>query len=217
MQCCNQEHSMKRLTLAALVLAAGAAVAAPKADIAKGKEVATTICAACHAADGNSGIAMYPKLAAQHSAYIYRQTLDIKEGKRTNGSAAVMKPMVMNLSEQDILNVSAFYAKQQAKSGEANPKQNDPVLGGKIYRGGLVDKKVPACMSCHGPSGAGIPGGGTEIVAYPRLGGQHMSYVVDQMKAYKSGQRKNAIMEDIAKRMTEEELNSVANFIQGLH
>ncbi|QTM22430.1 c-type cytochrome [Neisseria sicca] len=208
---------MKRLTLAALVLAAGAAVAAPKADIAKGKEVATTICAACHAADGNSGIAMYPKLAAQHSAYIYRQTLDIKEGKRTNGSAAVMKPMVMNLSEQDILNVSAFYAKQQAKSGEANPKQNDPVLGGKIYRGGLVDKKVPACMSCHGPSGAGIPGGGTEIVAYPRLGGQHMSYVVDQMKAYKSGQRKNAIMEDIAKRMTEEELNSVANFIQGLH
>ena len=208
---------MKRLTLAALVLAAGAAVAAPKADIAKGKEVATTICAACHAADGNSGIAMYPKLAAQHSAYIYRQTLDIKEGKRTNGSAAVMKPMVMNLSEQEILNVSAFYAKQQAKSGEANPKQNDPVLGGKIYRGGLVDKKVPACMSCHGPSGAGIPGGGTEIGAYPRLGGQHMSYVVDQMKAYKSGQRKNAIMEDIAKRMTEEELNSVANFIQGLH
>lgn len=208
---------MKRLTLAALVLAAGAAVAAPKADIAKGKEVATTICAACHAADGNSGIAMYPKLAAQHSAYIYRQTLDIKEGKRTNGSAAVMKPMVMNLSEQDILNVSAFYAKQQAKSGEANPKQNDPVLGGKIYRGGLVDKKIPACMSCHGPSGAGIPGGGTEIVAYPRLGGQHMAYVVDQMKAYKTGQRKNAIMEDIAKRMTEEELNSVANFIQGLH
>lgn len=208
---------MKRLTLAALVLAAGAAVAAPKADIAKGKEVATTICAACHAADGNSGIAMYPKLAAQHSAYIYRQTLDIKEGKRTNGSAAVMKPMVMNLSEQDILNVSAFYAKQQAKSGEANPKQNDPVLGGKIYRGGLVDKKVPACMSCHGPSGAGIPGGGTEIGAYPRLGGQHMAYVVDQMKAYKTGQRKNAIMEDIAKRLTEEELNSVANFIQGLH
>ena len=208
---------MKRLTLAALVLAAGAAVAAPKADIAKGKEVATTICAACHAADGNSGIAMYPKLAAQHSAYIYRQTLDIKEGKRTNGSAAVMKPMVMNLSEQDILNVSAFYAKQQPKPGEANPKQNDPVLGGKIYRGGLVDKKIPACMSCHGPSGAGIPGGGTEIVAYPRLGGQHMAYVVDQMKAYKTGQRKNAIMEDIAKRMTEEELNSVANFIQGLH
>ena len=179
--------------------------------------MATSICAACHAADGNSGIAMYPKLAAQHTGYIYRQTLDIKEGKRTHGSAAVMKPMVMNLSEQDILNVSAFYAKQQPKPGEANPKQNDPVLGGKIYRGGLVDKKIPACMSCHGPSGAGIPGGGTEIVAYPRLGGQHMSYVVDQMKAYKSGQRKNAIMEDIAKRMTEEELNSVANFIQGLH
>ena len=207
---------MKRLTLLALVLAAGAAVAAPKADIAKGKEVATTICAACHAADGNSVIAAYPKLAAQHTGYIYRQTLDIKEGKRTHGAAAVMKPMVMNLSEQDILNVSAFYAKQQPKPGEANPKEN-PELGAKIYRGGLSAKKLPACMSCHGPSGAGIPGGGTEIVAYPRLGGQHMPYVVDQMKAYQTGQRKNAIMEDIAKRMTEEELNAVANFIQGLH
>ena len=80
MQCCNQEHSMKRLTLAALVLAAGAAVAAPKADIAKGKEVATTICAACHAADGNSGIAAYPKLAAQHTGYIYRQTFNQFKG-----------------------------------------------------------------------------------------------------------------------------------------
>ena len=208
---------MKRLTLLAFVLAAGAVSASPKADVEKGKQVAATVCAACHAADGNSGIAMYPRLAAQHTAYIYHQTIGIRDGKRTHGSAAVMKPMVMNLSDQDILNVSAFYAKQQAKSGEANPKQNDPVLGGKIYRGGLVDKKVPACMSCHGPSGAGIPGGGTEIGAYPRLGGQHMSYVVDQMKAYKSGQRKNAIMEDIAKRLTEEELNAVSNFIQGLH
>ncbi|MGN6976432.1 c-type cytochrome, partial [Neisseria sp. P0006.S006] len=87
----------------------------------------------------------------------------------------------------------------------------------KIYRGGLSAKKLPACMSCHGPSGAGIPGGGTEIQAYPRLGGQHKAYVVEQMKAYQSGQRKNAIMADIANRLSEEELNAVANFIQGLH
>ncbi|HGM1036582.1 TPA: cytochrome c [Neisseria gonorrhoeae] len=206
---------MRRLTLLAFVLAAGAVSASPKADVEKGKQVAATVCAACHAADGNSGIAMYPRLAAQHTAYIYHQTIGIRDGKRTHGSAAVMKPVVMNLSDQDILNVSAFYAKQQPKSGEANPKEN-PELGAKIYRGGLSDKKVPACMSCHGPSGAGMPGGGSEIQAYPRLGGQHQAYIVEQMNAYKFGQRKNTIMEDIANRMSEEDLKAVANFIQGL-
>lgn len=206
---------MRRLTLLAFVLAAGAVSASPKADVEKGKQVAATVCAACHAADGNSGIAMYPRLAAQHTAYIYHQTIGIRDGKRTHGSAAVMKPVVMNLSDQDILNVSAFYAKQQPKSGEANPKEN-PELGAKIYRGGLSDKKVPACMSCHGPSGAGMPGGGSEIQAYPRLGGQHQAYIVEQMNAYKSGQRKNTIMEDIANRMSEEDLKAVANFIRGL-
>lgn len=207
---------MKRLTLLALVLAAGAVSAAPKADAEKGKQVATTICAACHAADGNSGIATYPKLAGQAAAYTYGQTMAIKDGTRTHGAAGVMKPMVMNLSEQDIRDAAAYYAKQQGKPGEANPKEN-PELGAKIYRGGLSAKKLPTCMSCHGPSGAGIPGGGTEIQAYPRLGGQHKAYVVEQMKAYQSGQRKNAIMADIANRLSEEELNAVANFIQGLH
>ena len=208
---------MKRLTLLALALAAGAAsAAAPKANLNKGKEIATTICAACHAADGNSGIAMYPKVSSQHAAYIYRQTLDIKDGKRTTGAAAAMRPMVMNLSEQDIRDVSAYYAKQYAKPGEANPKE-DPELGAKIFRGGIAEKKVAACMACHGPSGAGMPGGGTDIVAYPRLGGQHKAYIVEQMKAYKSGQRTNAIMADIAGRMSDDDVNAVANFIQGLH
>lgn len=208
---------MKRFTLvAALALAAGASFAAPKADINKGKGIATSICAACHAADGNSAIAMYPKLAAQHPSYIAQQVKAIKESKRTSGASASMTPMVMGLSEQDIADVSAYYSKQTPKPGESNPKE-DPQLGAKIYRGGIADKKVPACMSCHGPSGAGIPGGGTSITAFPRLGGQHKSYVVDQMKAYKAGQRKNNIMSDIAGRMSDEEVNAVANFVQGLH
>ncbi|MBF0804046.1 MULTISPECIES: cytochrome c [unclassified Neisseria] len=207
---------MKRLTLLALALAAGAVTAAPKADLAKGKEIATNICAACHAADGNSGIAMYPKLSAQHAHYLFVQTKAIKEGKRTTGASAAMAPMVAALSEQDMRDVSAFYAAQFPKPGEANPKDN-PELGAKIFRGGLADKKIPACMACHGPNGAGIPGGGSDIAAYPRLGGQHKDYIVTQMKAYQSGQRSNAIMADIAARMSDEELNAVANFIQGLH
>ncbi|MDO5639555.1 MAG: c-type cytochrome [Neisseria sp.] len=209
---------MKRFTLLALAAAAAAtAVAAePKGDVARGKEIATNVCAACHAVDGNSGIAMYPKLSAQFPNYIFHQTKDIKEGKRTTGASASMTPMVMGLSDQDIADVSAYYAKQFPKAGETNPKEN-PELGAKIFRGGLADKKVPACMSCHGPNGAGIPGGGTDIVAYPRLGGQHAAYVTEQMNAYKSGQRTNAIMNDIAQRMSDDEVKAVANFVQGLH
>ena len=134
------------------------------------------------------------------------ETAAIKDGKRTTGGAAAMKPMVMSLSEQDIANVAAFYATQTPKSGEANPKDN------------LAGKKLPACMSCHAPSCAGMVGGGTDVNAYPRLGGQHKDYTVTQLKAYASGQRTspNGMMEDIVKRMSEEEINAVANFIQGL-
>ena len=84
---------MKRTTLLTLALACGAVFAAPKADLAKGKQIAQTVCAACHAADGNSGISSYPKLSAQHAAYTIKETVAIKDGKRTTGGAAAMRPM----------------------------------------------------------------------------------------------------------------------------
>ena len=159
---------------------------------------------------------MYPRLAAQNADYIILETHLIKDGKRTTGAAGTMMPLVQSLSDDDIRNVAAYFQKQQPKAGEANPKEN-PELGARIFRGGLADKKLPACMSCHGPNGAGMPGGGSAILAFPRLGGQHKAYVVEQMKAFQSGQRENSIMADIANRMSEEELNAVGNFIQGLH
>lgn len=210
---------MKRLILLTLAIAGTAASAAPlQADVAKGKEIASKVCLACHGADGNSAVPMYPSVASQHADYIFRQTLDIKEGKRTTGASASMAAMIANLSEQDILDVSAFYAKQAGKSGEADPSLN-PQLGEKIFRGGLVEKKIPACMSCHSPNGAGMKAGGTDVTAYPRLAGQHSDYTLTQLKAYASEQRKsaNAMMEDIAKRMSEEEMKAVATYLQGLH
>lgn len=207
---------MKRLTILAALTLCGFVSAAP-ADLAKGKQVAEKVCGSCHANDGNSLIAMYPKLAAQHSDFIFKETTAIKKGERTTGAAAAMAPMVQNLSDDDIRNVAAYYAKQNPKAGEANPK-NNPTLGARIYRGGLPDKKIPACMACHGPSGAGTLGGGTSVTAFPRVGGQHSDYVITQLKAYASGARKspNGMMEDISKRMNEDEMKAVANFIQGL-
>ena len=211
---------MKRITLLTLsVLAAGVVGAAqPKADVAKGKEIANNLCASCHSVDGNSGIATYPRLAAQLPNYLERQVHDIKDGKRAWGQSVAMRvsPGVSTLTNDQIRDVAAYFATQAPKPGETNPKENAE-LGAQIYRGGLAAKKIPACMSCHGPNGAGMPGGGSAILAFPRLGGQHKAYVVEQMKAFQSGQRENSIMADIANRMNEEELNAVGNFIQGLH
>lgn len=207
---------MKRTTLLAALTLSGLVTAAP-ADLAKGKQVVDQVCAACHAPDGNSGIAMYPKLSAQHPSYIITQTLAIKNGERQTGSSAAMAPMVQNLSEEDIRNAAAYYFKQQPKPGEANPKEH-PELGAKIYRSGIPEKGVPACMSCHGPAGAGMPAGGTTIDAFPRIGGQHASYVTEQLKYYASGARKspNNMMEDVAGRMSEADMKAVSNYIQGL-
>ncbi|MBH5328506.1 cytochrome c4 [Eikenella sp. S3360] len=211
---------MKHTTLAGLLLAvSGFALAAPPAaDTARGKQIADTVCAACHGADGNTNIAMYPRLSGQHPAYIIQQTLAIKAGQRNTGAAVTMRPLVENLSEQDIANVAAYFYRQIPKSGETNPKEN-PELGARLFRGGIASRGIPACMSCHGPGGAGIPGNQTQkegTVAYPRLAGQHKSYIVDQLRAYQSGLRGNSIMSDIAKRMSNEEMDAVGNFIQGL-
>lgn len=211
---------MKRTTLSALSLLACTAVtaAAPGADIARGKEVAATVCVACHAADGNSGIPKYPRLAGQMPNYVEKHLRDIKDGKRKWGNAEEMRvaPGISTLTEQQIRDVSAFYSTQYGKAGEVHPKEN-PELGAKLFRGGLAEKGIPACMSCHGPNGAGMPAGGTNVLAFPRIGGQHKLYVVEQLKMYQNGTRKNVMMEDIAKRLSPEEMDAVGNFVQGLH
>lgn len=214
---------MKHTTLPGLLLAvSGFALAAPPAAntaAARGKQIVDNVCAACHGADGNTNIAMYPRLAGQQPAYIIQQTLAIKDGSRNTGASVTMRPLVQNLSDKDIADAAAYLYRQIPKAGEANPKEN-PELGARIYRGGIAARGLPACMSCHGPGGAGIPGNQTlkdGAVAYPRLAGQHKSYVVDQLRAYQSGLRANPIMSDIAKRMSNEEMDAVGNFIQGLH
>lgn len=207
---------MKYLTLLAALGVSGLVMAAP-VDLARGKAVVDQVCAACHGTDGNSGIAMYPRLSAQHANYAAIQAIAIKNGERKTGASDTMVAQVSNLSDDDLRNASAYYAKQFAKSGEANPKAN-PELGAKIYRAGIPERKVPACMSCHGANGAGMPAGGTSVVAYPRVAGQHGTYVETQLKAYATGERTSPsdMMKDVASRMTDEDMKAVGNFIQGL-
>jgi len=187
--------------------AATGAAAAAKPDLAKGQAIATQVCAACHAVDGSRGSPANPIVAGQHPHYIVKQLQDFKSDKRPS---PVMKGFAMALSEEDMRNVAAFYASKQAKPGFAKNKEL-VALGEKIWRGGIAEKQVAACASCHSPSGAGMP------AQFPRVGGQHADYTVAQMNNFRAGTRaNNAMMTAIAARLSDKEIQAVADYAAGL-
>jgi cytochrome c553 len=169
----------------------------------------TNVCAACHAIDGNSAITANPKLAGQHPEYLYKQLTNFKSGERAN---AVMSGMAGMLSDADMHAVAEYFSKQTLNLGQAK-KNGAGSLGEKIYRAGIQANSVPACASCHGPAGDGLP------VKYPRLGGQHTEYVLNQLRQFRLGARANdeaKVMRTIAAKLTDQEMEAVADYIQGL-
>lgn len=191
-----------------------AAQAPAKPDAAKGEAIAGQVCAACHAADGNSQIAANPKLAGQFYEYLHKQLVNYKPqgGKKAERDNAVMAGMVANLSPADMRDVAAYYAAQKLKPAAARDKEL-AALGQKIYRGGNAATSVAACAGCHGPAGAGMP------VQYPRIAGQFPEYVEAQLKAFRAGARANdpnGMMRGVAARMTDREIQAVSEYVAGL-
>ena len=188
------------------VIAFAAAFSASAADPEAGKTKSAT-CAACHGVTGSSSNPMWPSLGGQHESYIVQQLQAFQSGLRSD---PMMTPMAMGLAEQDMQDIAAYYAQQTPPTLTAEPAA--VALGEKLYRGGNAATGVPACLACHGAEGAGNAAAGG-----PRIGGQHAEYLAKQLTRYRSGERKtNEIMTDIAKRMTDEEILAVANYLQGL-
>ncbi len=186
--------------------------AGARPDPAKGRQIATAVCSACHGEDGNSTLTANPKLAGQHEAYLYRQLLDFAKpaSDKAVRVSSVMASFAGQLSDDDKRNVAAYFAGQQEKPGVAHNKDTLQ-LGQRIYRAGIVEKSVPACAGCHGPTGAGIP------VQFPRLGGQHAEYTESQLKAFRDGTRRNSVpMMQIAARLSDAEIKAVADYVNGL-
>lgn len=194
--------------LAAPALPAFAAGDTPaKPDLVKGQASFEAVCAACHGADGNSTIVLNPKLAQQHPEYLLKQLHDFKDDKRAD---PIMKGFATMLSDEEMRNITAWLATQPAKNGFATDK-NLVQLGERIYRGGVPDRKIAACVSCHSPNGAGIP------AQYPRLSGQHAEYTVKQLNAFRDGSRANNLqMKDVAAKLNDREIKAVADYIAGL-
>lgn len=200
----------------AALLWAGTALAqvAAKPDPAKGQQIATQVCAACHGPDGNSVAPANPKLAGQFAEYLYKQLTNFKAqgGKKAERENPIMAGMVANLSDADMKDVAAYFSAQQLRPDVAQDKSL-AAAGQKLYRGGNAATGVVACAGCHGPTGAGIP------IQYPHIAGQYAAYLETQLTAFRSGARANdpnGMMRGVAARMTDDEIKAVAQYVSGL-
>ena len=205
------KQTMAMVAIAGVMIASSAlAETAAKGDPAKAQQIVTTVCAACHTADGNSITPANPKLAGQHPEYITKQLTEFKSGVRKN---PIMAGMAAALSPEDMKNLGAYFGEKKPAASSAKDKAL-VAAGQKIYKGGNQSTGVPACAACHGPSGAGIP------VQFPRLAGQHPEYILAQLTTFRSGERANdaaKMMRVIASKMTDQEMKAVAEYISGLN
>ena len=197
---------MKKQLIAALILVSTTGISYAAGDATAGKAKAAA-CGACHMADGNSMIPNFPKIAGQHESYITKQLSEFKAGTRVD---ATMKGMTAALSVQDMADLGAYFASQSGSIGSANAEK--AAIGKTIYQAGNKVTGLSACMACHGPSGKGNAG-----AKFPTLAGQHTAYTIKQLKDFRSGTRSNAMMNDIAAKMSDAEIDAAAEFIQGLH
>jgi cytochrome c553 len=159
--------------------------------------------------DGNSVNPEWPNLAGQHPSYILKQLKDFKAGTRQN---PLMSPMAMILSDEDMADLAAWFSAQTVRGGETDPAKLK--LGQNVFRAGNVAKQVPPCQGCHGPTGRG-----NAPAAYPSIQGQHATYVAAQLRAYKAGTRTtdpNQMMRNVAAALSEDEIDAVASYVQGL-
>ena len=213
-----------RFILAALAATLGsgaagqdAALAAEAAAASEQPPDARTLaatCAACHGDDGNSVAPAYPSIAGQNARYLARQMRLIRDGERP---APLMAGQLDGRSDEDLAALAAYYAEQTPRVGQADPEAN-LALGEAIYRGGLLRKQVSACTACHAPDG-----GGNALAGFPMLAGQQPEYVVEQLRAYREGERKTdsdnyeGMMRQNAANLTDGEMAAIANYLLGLH
>lgn len=196
------------LVLTSLAVSVTASVWAEGGNADAGKTKSAT-CAACHGMDGNSVNPEWPKLAGQHESYIIKQLMNFKNDERVN---ATMAPMAKPLSDADMADLAAYFASQATKPGEAD--KSKVTLGEQVYKGGNNASGVAACAACHGPTGAGNP-----AANFPALNGQQTTYVKNQLNAFRKGERANdagKMMRNVAAKMTDAEIEAVAEYIAGL-
>ncbi|GLQ73124.1 c-type cytochrome [Vibrio penaeicida] len=205
---------MKKLVLILSLLASCSVWAQGSIEAGKAKSLT---CAACHGADGNSLIPINPKLAGQHAKYLEKQLKDLKLGGQTGGKQGrydpAMSAMAVPLSDEDIADLSAYYS--SLTTAESTTPDEVVDRGKVLYAAGDMQRGITACIACHGPRG-----NGTELSGFPKVSGQHPDYIKAQLVKFRSGDRNNdmnAMMRDIAKKLTDEDIDILSKYMGGLH
>lgn len=196
--------------LVGLTISLGAVAMAHAAGDPNAGQAKAQVCAACHGGNGVGIAPTFPNLAGQNASYLAKQIREIRDGAR---NVPQMAGMVDNFSDQDALDVAAYFSGLPANLGQADPALAEK--GRNLYRAGDLAKGIPACTACHSPTGQG-----NAPAAYPALSGQHSAYTVTQLKNFRSGERNNdpnSMMRIIANKMSDSEMEAVADFVSGLH
>ncbi|WP_341668959.1 c-type cytochrome [Alcaligenes sp. SDU_A2] len=209
--------------LALALLLISAAPAGANEPLEQGKALATSgsggvlACATCHGSQGEGNApAGFPFLASQGASYLAEQLENLASGKRAN---PIMQPIAKAMTAAQIQAVSAYYAQLPAPVDKTKlgahvdlyPAQEQ--LGAWIANRGDWNNNIPACIQCHGPGGAGVG------ESFPALAGLPAGYIRSQLQAWRDGTRDPgplALMGEIAKRMTDAQINATADYFATL-
>ncbi len=208
---------MKKFALPLMLLVGLVGSASAFDGNAEAGKAKSATCAACHGMDGNSPTDMYPKIAGQHAGYIFKQLKEFKLGAETGGKQgrnnAVMAGMVAALSEQDMKDLAAYFASQTMKPGST--PEDVVAKGEKLFRSGDKERGIAACIACHGPRGVGH-----SLAGFPKISFQHAAYIKTQLESFRAGTRSNdmnGMMRDVAKKLTDEDIEVLSKYVGGLH
>ena len=184
-------------------------------DADKGSQLVES-CVACHGIDGNSISTDWPKLAGQNQKYLLEELKHFRDGERNNVLMMAVIPYLQALSDQDLLDIAAFYSKYNANVGQAKNDEELLALGTQLYRFGDAKKQIPACTSCHA-----VYGQGNRLAGYPAVAGQQIGYLTSTLKAYRLKERNagesSLVMQAIAENLSDYEIDALANYMHGLY
>ena len=197
------------LTAALTVITVAAAAQSGNPALGE-RRLQTEVCQECHGSTGISTSPYAPKLAGQWAPYMVKQIHDFQSGARKH---PIMTVLAEGLNDDKLQDIAAFFA-------AAAPVKDEPAdtnaVGRRLFQAGDSVRAIPACNSCHGPDGVGR---NDEETATPRIGGQRKGYLINQLLAWRNGDRKNSpdgTMNMIAHLLSDSEIQQVAGYIAGL-
>ncbi|RKF22083.1 cytochrome c4 [Alginatibacterium sediminis] len=203
---------MKKITFVIWMCLGLTSLAQAQGDIAQGEAKSAT-CVTCHNENGEA--LGYPKIDGQHASYLEKQLHEFKAAMTggTGRANAVMGGMAIGLSDEDISDLSAYFASKTMSPNTTAPEFVD--AGQSLYMGGDLERGIAACTACHGPRG-----NGQSLANFPKISSQYAPYIKSQLELFRSGERNNdlnGMMRNVAAKLSDDDIELLSQYLGGLH